>query len=1098
MEGCRIPAARPTAHAAYRSARVELRIRSMPWYSVHGSARVAIESPGAHSSHIESPGGPFKMVRGRQSRSSFSPLPLTARQCLYIFAYPNTLRAPFVPSIHSSFEAPMSADGPSSSAPFTPTGLEGHPEVVQKCTSLVQQFRDGKIGKGVAYARIVQYIPTAFVEGSAGERAAQSYVEILDQTEKDLAAAADRGGGSGPNPDGGNPDGGGRADSPPPNGGGAGGRGQGHSRSPSPHAQSGSKRRRVDDSKLPWVVNDFIIEATLPPELAKTRCMLAEFAPDPKYVLETILNSTSHPAFPESEWLAIIKGYAVDLNKVITHQFSVSHDRQHAESIGDSVQLLFGSSTPTKSVTSQSEWIAAWTKAAEATVFIFPHRRRELDSYRQYIMDLFTSSGEIVHPRIILLDRKLRNEVAGRRDLLLSDCRQFGHWERSFLNDNGAAYLESRPKAKDTTARGVGSSGGGGPLVATHTFALAASETIPSPSATDLLLFRNESEPLEPRAKRPRYLRSFIWSGSLDDNYSPTSLSTELDAPLPRPPLSEYTPAVMKTLQENQHLFKLITPINVDVFASFLVLHPNQPFVQSVVTGLREGFWPWADTQPGIYPETYDVSDCPLKTDEEREFVRAQRDIEIGLGRFSSSFGPDLLPGMYSMPIHAVPKPRSEKLRLVVNHKMGKFSLNSMIPREAIAGARLDTLKNLGDRILALRQAHGPGAQLVVWKSDVSQAYRRLPMHILWQIKQVVTIDGCRHIDRCNNFGNRGAGRIWTSFMGCVNWVANDLGIKSFVYIDDTYGADLADNMSYHLPYGDSFPTQQMQTLSLWDDISLNHERPKQLWGMQLTIIGFEVDPNAMTITMSESKRAELLAGVEEFCHVSAGGRRHSLHNFQQLAGWINWSLNVYQLLKPGLSHVYEKMEGKSQPDALIFVNSGVVKDLTWFAGHVRASSGILLLESRDWDPAEADVTAYCDASLGGLGIYFPASRLAFCVCWCLHEIARLVRANGKVVVQKITIWTDNSNTYDIFNTLRAKPLYNEILKSSVDILLGNNFKLRVLLLPGKKNVVADALSRWENSNAVSFVPELIIDASRELPTIPFTPPRDTLGDAKK
>jgi hypothetical protein len=122
---------------------------------------------------------------------------------------------------------------------------------------------------------------------------------------------------------------------------------------------------------------------------------------------------------------------------------------------------------------------------------------------------------------------------------------------------------------------------------------------------------------------------------------------------------------------------------------------------------------------------------------------------------------------------------------------------------------------------------------------------------------------------------------------------------------------------------------------------------------------------------------------------------------------------------------------------------------------------------------------AYCDASLRGLGIYFPAIGLglqssppkallddrifyyeAFCVCWCLHQIAELVRANGKINVRKVTIWMDNSNTYDIFNSLRVLPLYNEILKSSIDVLIDNGFKLQVLLLPGKKNIVADALSR--------------------------------------
>ncbi|KAJ6610712.1 hypothetical protein B0H10DRAFT_1811192, partial [Mycena sp. CBHHK59/15] len=225
-----------------------------------------------------------------------------------------------------------------------------------------------------------------------------------------------------------------------------------------------SRRRKLNDALLPWVVEDFIIEQTgrLSPELARTREQLIEFSKDVKYVLSTILNSTLHISFPESEWAAIVKGQAVDLNKVITSQYSVTHERQHAESIGDNVKLLFGSSTPTKTVSTHSDWITAWTKAAEAITFVFPHRRRELEVYRQYIMDLFSSSGEHVHERIILLDRKLRNEAAGRRDLELSDCARFAHWERSFLNDNGAAYLESKPKTKILRGRGTSAAGGGG------------------------------------------------------------------------------------------------------------------------------------------------------------------------------------------------------------------------------------------------------------------------------------------------------------------------------------------------------------------------------------------------------------------------------------------------------------------------------------------------------------------------------------------------------------------------------------------------------------------------------------------------------------
>jgi hypothetical protein len=135
---------------------------------------------------------------------------------------------------------------------------------------------------------------------------------------------------------------------------------------------------------------------------------------------------------------------------------------------------------------------------------------------------------------------------------------------------------------------------------------------------------------------------------------------------------------VVSTICNNPHLFCIVTPIKVDHFEELLVTHPNQSFVKS---SLREGFWPFAHTQKESYPVTWDFSDQPPKTECEAVFLREQRDIEITANRYSVGFRPDLLPGMYSMPIHAMPKPRSEKLRLVNDHSAGTFSLNSMIAR---------------------------------------------------------------------------------------------------------------------------------------------------------------------------------------------------------------------------------------------------------------------------------------------------------------------------------------------------------------------------------------------------------------------------------
>ena len=170
---------------------------------------------------------------------------------------------------------------------------------------------------------------------------------------------------------------------------------------------------------------------------------------------------------------------------------------------------------------------------------------------------------------------------------------------------------------------------------------------------------------------------------------------------LTKPPLQEFdnSEAVM-TINRNPHLFHIVTPIKIDQFERLLEAHPNRPFVDSVCSSLREGFWPWAHTQNKEYPVTWDFSDRPPKNEDEAEFLRSQRDIEIAAERYSEGFGTELLPGMYSTPVHVIPKPRSVKLRLVNDHSVGPFSLNSMIAREDIVGAKMDSIADLTAALL--------------------------------------------------------------------------------------------------------------------------------------------------------------------------------------------------------------------------------------------------------------------------------------------------------------------------------------------------------------------------------------------------------------
>jgi hypothetical protein len=197
----------------------------------------------------------------------------------------------------------------------------------------------------------------------------------------------------------------------------------------------------------------------------------------------------------------------------------------------------------------------------------------------------------------------------------------------------------------------------------------------------------------------------------------------------------------------------------------------------------------------------------------EEQFLEEQR-----LGWFSHPFGSPgdpLLLGMSHVPTHTVSKPHTDKLHLVVDHSAGEFSLNSLIDHADVYVCP-DNIHDLGhNHLVACR--HCGDASLWLFKSDVSQAYRRLPMHPLWQIKQVVSHNGLRRVDRCNNFGGRASGKLWCTFMSLVLWIA--VNIKSIpallAYIDDNFSHDEDPTLRLYPPYSSFLPAKQVRLLQL-------------------------------------------------------------------------------------------------------------------------------------------------------------------------------------------------------------------------------------------------------------------------------------------
>ena len=101
-----------------------------------------------------------------------------------------------------------------------------------------------------------------------------------------------------------------------------------------------------------------------------------------------------------------------------------------------------------------------------------------------------------------------------------------------------------------------------------------------------------------------------------------------------------------------------------------------------------------------------------------------------------------------------MPKPESDTMQLVIDHSSGDFSPNSMITQEDVVGVWLNSLHTLDVSIMWIKHDF-PGADLLLYKSKVLAACCQLPMHPLYQILQIVTVDGQRYVDRNNNFSGQ-------------------------------------------------------------------------------------------------------------------------------------------------------------------------------------------------------------------------------------------------------------------------------------------------------------------------------------------------------
>jgi hypothetical protein len=492
-----------------------------------------------------------------------------------------------------------------------------------------------------------------------------------------------------------------------------------------------------------------------------------------------------------------------------------------------------------------------------------------------------------------------------------------------------------------------------------------------------------------------------------------------------------------------------------------------QPFVKSVMNSLRYGFWPfdegnWKDDHEDI------IQNYSTKEDD-FEAIRAFRDDEIQARRWSDPLPSNiLLPGMKISPIFVVWL--RGKARVVTDHTAS--GLNDCIPRSE-AKVRYDDMRTFGQAIFNAKRAHST-EDLVTWKSDVSSAFLNLPTHPIYQLRQVVDVDGTWRFMHRLVFGNRGSPRCWCSVAGLMCWI----GIKRFsikdlhVFMDDFFSWHLASDLVMYK--GIPRPRSQTRLLIFWDEIGCPWKDKKQEHGMELKIIGFYVDINRGTLTLTDESISNILSTVRTF--LATPGRRPSLREWLRVGGHLNWVFNVLPLGRPALSEFYRKVAGKNLMNAGISLNADVVRNLEWLVEVIPKAIGVHFVDATHWKDHEADFVLWTDASLR-LGLAFVYAGRGFTYAISSHisnerinifflELVAILSAVHHIALfrhppKKVLLWTDSLDSVAAYSSLRAaESIHNSVLLALAGILLETGMDLRIRHIPGKDNIKADLLSR--------------------------------------
>ena len=456
-------------------------------------------------------------------------------------------------------------------------------------------------------------------------------------------------------------------------------------------------------------------------------------------------------------------------------------------------------------------------------------------------------------------------------------------------------------------------------------------------------------------------------------------------------------------------------------------------------------------------------------------FVTTKLSREIGMGRVAGPFDVPTPADVILSPLGVVPKKTPGEYRLIHDLSFPKLdSVNSHIEK-----VYTEVTYELFDHCLSIVQSIGPGC--LIAKADVKDAFRIIPIHpddyrllgFTWRDKF--------YYDRCLPMGCSTSCQTFELFATSLQWILTSvLGVQHMSHILDDF-------IFFGAPNSSSCSTGLQAFITLADSLNIPLRADKTVLPSTLVILhGIEVDTSSMRIRLPQDKLLDCRAKVDDMYRC----KKVSLRQLQSLIGSLNFACKVVMPGRTFLRRLINLTKGVHNPNHMLRLNVEARLDLSSWKLFLDNFNGTSLCLPTTWTSSNC-IRLYSDASLQGFSaIYgkrwlqgrFPSSWASVNIAVKeLLPIVLAVRIWGPLLKNsRILFMCDNMSIVNVINVHTSKDVaIMRLLRQFVVATMSFNILFAAKHIPGKLNIVADALSRFQDTVTSRTAPWLKADADQ-------------------